>query len=321
MTVSSPEDAPPVASVEPFAKIVIGVIIGVCGSISLASFGIIVYYRDHRVMTMAQGGLLGALTVSCLAVILMSFLVLPTRTAFCRCSGLVLIPISTSISIMTGRLFRVYSTVGRAHRLGKSAISSQIGVRPAGSLILRQSRWAENVVMATLGWIAFSPVLGGSGSGTKRRSSSLRRTTTRGDSIRLIFVLSLPQLVLQLFRVSYYETGLIVEYDEYYQVGRKYCDNGDYTWVRYTGLSLIMAQFLLCLFIAWCSRDLPAVFNETAQIFKAAFVGGLICIPSILLQIFFEFPSTSPNISVRVCEVRVRSGLVELQPNMQSSRL
>jgi hypothetical protein len=300
VAVTSSTNRPEVFAVEKSAKIIVGVIIGVAGTAILFCFGIIVYYRNHRVMTMAQAGLLGWLTVACFFSVLLAFLVLPTRDAFCQYSSLAIIPSSMIPCILIGRLFRVYSTLGKAHRLGKNALSSSS--KPSGrakKLLFRRSRKAEEMIMAVLSFIAFSRFFGKPQKQTRRSSSSLRRATTRNDGIRLILVLSTPQIILQIIRTSLYDSGLILEWDEELMTVRQICDDSGYRWARYTGLTLVLLQYILCLFIAWCSRDLPAAFNETYQIFKAALWGGIFSLSIVLLQIFFDLPSTSPSLSVR----------------------
>lgn len=300
VTVTSQANEPELMMVDKAAKIVVGVIIGVGCAVILWCFGIIVYYRNHRVMTMAQAGLLGWLTASCFFAVLLSFLVLPTRDSFCRISSLTLIPASMTASIMIGRLFRVYSTLGKAHRLGKSVLSTSTNKQ--GKVItslLRRSRKAEDMTMTILSHVAFTRCFGGSESRRRRSSASLRRVTTRNDSIRLILVLSSPQIIVQIVRMSLYDGGLTLQYDDDYTTARQVCDDTGYRWARYVGLTIILLQYILCLFIAWCSRDLPAAFNETSQIFKAAIWGGVISLSIVLLQIFFDLPSTAPSITVR----------------------
>jgi hypothetical protein len=302
VAVLSSSDRPEEVIVGKPAKIVVGVIIGVGCTVILFCFGIIVYYRNHRVMTMAQAGLLGWLTVSCFFAVLLAFLVLPTRDSFCRYSSLATIPGSMIPSIMIGRLFRVYSTLGKAHRLGKSYLSSSTKpgrAKTPTTMMIRQSRKAEEMMMAVLSYIAFSRCFGGPENKRRRSSSSLRRATTRNDGIRLILVLSSPQILLQVINTCLYDGGLTFQYDEELMTAREVCDDTDHRWARYAGLTLILLQYLLCLYIAWCSRDLPAAFNETSQIFKAALWGGVIILSLVLLQIFFDLPSTSPSLSVR----------------------
>lgn len=285
-------ERPEVLIVETTAKILVGLIIGFSCTVILACFGMIVYFRNHRVMTMAQAGLLGWLTVSCFLTAFLAFLVLPTRDSFCQYSSLAFIPASMTVSIMIGRLFRVYSTLGKAHRLGKNEKGGTTRMVP-------RSRKAEEMVMTTLSFLAFTRFFGDSQSRTRRASSSLRRTTTRKDSVRLILVLSLPQVVMQIVRVCLYDGGLIFEYDKDLLTARQICDDTGFRWARYAGLTLVLLQYMLCLFIAWCSRDLPAAFNETSKIFKAAMWGGIIVLATVLLQIFFDLPTTSPSLSVR----------------------
>ena len=73
-TIMEVNDPPETLYVSKQTKIFVGVIIGICSLISLVMFIFIVVHRKHRVMTLAQGGLLAWLTASSFCTIVFSFL-------------------------------------------------------------------------------------------------------------------------------------------------------------------------------------------------------------------------------------------------------
>lgn len=118
------------------------------------------------------------------------------------------------------------------------------------------------------------------------------------DTVRLIIVLSLPQTILQVFKISFYDIRLDFQYDSEFKTGRFVCENTDVRWVIYLGLSLMVAAYMLCAFVAWCARDLPAAFNESTNVFKTAAVSAIVSVVALALQVYLDQPSTSPSASV-----------------------
>lgn len=274
------------------AKVATGVIIGICGTICMVCLVVLYAYRNDRAMTMAQGGLLGLLTMCALLGVLLSFLILPIKDGYCRLSSLCILPIGIIPNVMIGRLFRVYSTLGKAARLGKGSSTTEA----SDSLLLRQSRHAERQVMRVLSFFAFTRPF--RLQKTRRGSSSLRQATTMHDTVRLIIVLSLPLTIIQVLKICFYDIRLDFQYDSDFKTGRFACDNSDAIWVIYLVLSMMVLQYMLCAFVAWCARDLPAAFNESTNIFKTAAISSIVSVVALALQAYLDDPSTSPSVSV-----------------------
>lgn len=285
-------ERPSILYISTYAKVFVGVIIGIYGLICLTCFGVIIIYRKDRAMTMAQGGLLGLLTMCGFAIILLSFLSLPISDGFCRFASSFMIPTSMIPNVMIGRLFRVYTTLGVANRLGRGSSSNQ----QSNSFLLRKSRQAEEHIMKVMSIFAFSRFF--QCKARKRGSSTLRQVTTMNDTLRLIIVLSLPQTILQILKVIIYDIRLDFQYDDEFNTGRFVCDVHESRWTNYVGLTLIIAQYLLCCYVAWCARDLPAAFNESTNVFKTAAASAIVSVIATVLQVYLELPSTSPSVSV-----------------------
>lgn len=285
--------SPSVAYISKEAKIGVGVIIGICGSITLAMFCFIVAHRNHRVMTLAQGGLLGWLTACSFFTIILACFFLPTKDSFCRINTLALLPCTMMANIMVGRLFRVYTTLSKANTLGRNSSSS--GVKNGQK---RRSIITEQRVMAFLGFLAFSQCWRKRNSSGGRNRPSLHQVTTRAEAVRLILVLSFPQCFIQIFSASFYDSTLILEFDESGQTGRQTCDDGGRRWLRFAANSILALQYIFTLLVAWFSRELPTAFNETSQIFRATAVNAIVSLVIIFLQLLFDLPTTSPDMTV-----------------------
>jgi hypothetical protein len=83
---------PTIQTVSQEMKIFLGTLIGAASVVSLFMFFFIVYHRNHRVMTMAQAGLLGWLAAASFVTISFSFLLMPVNDTFCTLNGLLFIP-------------------------------------------------------------------------------------------------------------------------------------------------------------------------------------------------------------------------------------
>jgi hypothetical protein len=299
------KNAPEVLEITDPFKIAIGVVIGIFSAIVLAMIGFIYMYRDHRVMTLAQGGLLGWLAACAFCAITASFLFLPTGDVLCRMRGpLVMIPLTMMGAILVGRLWRVYMTLNVASSLGRSSPKNMDGGgRESRISIVTRSidMVSEQRIMHWLGVLAFSRLFrrkNAHGSSHQHRAS-FRQQTTREDTIRLILVLSLPQIILQVFEASYFDTNVEIDYDDMEQIGRYRCNSSSDGWIMYVGLTVLAVTYILAILVAWYSRDLPTAFNEKDQIFQAAAINGTVCLVGISLLLATDFPTTPPNVTVR----------------------
>ncbi|KAG7338400.1 7 transmembrane sweet-taste receptor of 3 GCPR [Nitzschia inconspicua] len=298
------------------AIVFVSILIGVAGLMTLGMFCYIVVHRNHRVMTLAQSGMLGALAAASCATIIMSFLLMPLYDAFCKLQALLFLPATFMPTILVGRLWRVYTTLSVAHSLGRSpptvssALDEGSGSRKLSSIrqhtresLSKVSKKSEEWVMKFLSLLACSffvqRVEQRRSTPSKRRSIvSLRRTTTRTETLLLIFFLTLPQVVVTLFDVIHYwdTTNLWISYSEDAASGRIECRSR--TWVTFFSGGYLAAMFVLAMYVAWCSRLLPSAFNEKDAVFRAGFISGLIVIIITVALSYSDIPEVSPNLYV-----------------------
>lgn len=224
---------------KPF-KLFVGFLIGICSFITFVMFCLIIQYRNHTVMTIAQAGLLGWLCATALVVITFSFLFLPTRTAFCKISYLLFIPATMLPAIMIGRLWRVYATLEAANRVGRLRFNNMSDTS-AQKKLFEKHRDKEYWLMNFLSSIAFIrfPVCEGNTIKCRRKKEiGPRRTTSWKDTLRLVIVLISPQIILQVFYLAYYQTYVHLQLSVDYKVASQGCYRDGMEWVFYVGYVL-----------------------------------------------------------------------------------
>jgi hypothetical protein len=309
-------DKPYVKEVDQAGKIFAGVIIGVAGIITLGMFCFIVVHRNHKVMTMAQSGLLSALAAASLVTIAFSFVLLPINDTFCEVKELLLIPATLMPTILIGRLWRVYTTLSVAHQLGRginNGSSSMSAESKSGRLssvrqktkakLSQVSRASEEKVMKLLSLLACTPCIQRmerrkSVPGKRRTTSSFRRATTRLETVILIVCLTLPQIVIQIFNLINYENKLEMTFNDDFTAARQSCQSSDDSgWVKLFGSVYLAAMFVVACYVAWCSRNLPSAFNEKDLVFKASLLSGITVIVISVGIGYSELPEVSPNVT------------------------
>jgi hypothetical protein len=288
---------PEITYVETATKVYVGVLIGICCVGILAILGLIVYYRNHKIMTMGQSGLLAFLCGTGFIQIVFSFVLLPVNDVFCRINNLLFIPGTIMPAILVGRLWRVYTTLSAANALGRYIPDSAPAEEDDLSRrIRRASVRTEERVIVTLNTIAFARFWSRSSS-RSRRPSTLRQTATRSDTLTLIFALSSPQFFLQIFAVAYFKSHVVIELTSDGASGHQTCSHAPQNWPLYAGSIMLGLTYMLAFYVAWCSRNLPSAFNEKEQIFRSAFISGLVSFILLGMVAVFDLADADPNVS------------------------
>lgn len=275
---------PHVLNISLWGKLWLGCMIGVCGSLALAMLLYLWWRRDERVLQLAQGKYLAAIALACWIQISCSFVFLPTHRVFCTIFGMVvLLPMTFVASCLVGRVWRVHKTLSLAQTVGR---------RPQVQTV---------AIPVERGLIGFLDILAKFAScrlSLSRRSErrSIRETTSNSETMGLIFMLSLPQLLFQIY-VLVRGRNLVYIQDPHGLVSRLSCDAVG-MWTTAAGLAYMMVIFILALSMAWVSRSLPSAFNEKDQIFRAASIStALACLSMILWQPITD-AKTTPFFSV-----------------------
>lgn len=287
-------EAPEILELSTGYIITMGVILGVffVGEVSVLIF--IIYHRKHQVMKLAQAPFL-ALLMGCSAFTTASctFLLQVTDVA-CNLFGLLLlVPLTMMAAILVGRLWRAYSMLSTILNIGSSGDQ-----KARGENLIRCLAFIVDWRM--LDCCGRSRCSRRSRSGSRRRSTqaALRTAVTDCDLLRLIVILTLPQLVLQILISTLVDRNAEIVFNASEEVGRKTCGAANW-WLPLLGVVYIGILFLCVMMVAWMSRDLPSVFNEKSAIFKAGTVSGIISFLGVSLLLITDSPTTSPNVTVR----------------------
>jgi 7 transmembrane sweet-taste receptor of 3 GCPR len=303
----------------------VSTLICVAGLITLGMFAYIIVHRNHRVMTMAQSGLLSGLAAASCTTIVMTFLLMPLEDIFCKLQGLLFIPATLMPTILVGRLWRVHTTLSVAHALGRgiTTMSSSSGegsgstklssiAQQTRTSLSKVSKKSEEWIMKFLSILACSPCIQRmeqrrSIPSKRRSTNSLRRTTTRVETLLLIFLLTLPQVVVQLYDVITYweDTGVWINRSQDVMAAREICRAEE--WVTFFGAGYLALMFILAMYVAWCSRHLPSAFNEKDAVFRAGFLSGIIVILVTVGLSYSDIPEVSPNLTVSLAAIMIVS--------------
>lgn len=247
----------------------------------------VLWYRKNPVLTLAQAPFLALMIVCGMIVTGTAFVFMPTRNVYCNLRGVVIVlPLTLMAAILIGRLWRVYSIL---------RIALTIGDENNGK---RKRDFGGQRIMDFLSSLAnVHSLVKGDFSGARR--PSLRNTVTDADLLRVLFLLTLPQLILQIIGVSLYRREVEVVFDVDSSVGRTVCDRST-RWPLLAGEIYIGLLFVMTIIVAYASRDLPSVFNEKNAIFITASMNGVVVFFVLAMIFIFERSITEPNVTVSV---------------------
>jgi hypothetical protein len=284
--VADVRDPPNIQRVSSAMIITLSVMIGIFGSLALFMFVFVLYHRNHPVMMLAQGYFLAAMTGACLFEIVATFLFLPTRDSFCALAGpLILIPMTFIAASLVGRICRVYRTLAVAQRFART---------PDGAT---SCDWEDRFIGALFAF-ANLPLNCTKKSKPLRRQSGLRQTATANETISLIFLLTLPQVLVQVIVSALHDRFLEEVLDPLGNVGHVAC-NRNGRWAITSGIAYTAFVYMIAVIAAWVSRSFPSAFNEKEQVFHAASISTILSFVSISMLAIVRNPRTHPDALVR----------------------
>jgi uncharacterized membrane protein len=133
---------------------------------------------------------------------------------------------------------------------------------------------------------------------TESKRNALRTKITNVHLLRVIFLLTLPQIILQVLGISLTSgRELTIVMDEGSDVGILLCDTNE-NWLVFFGALMEGFLFLVAVFVAYVTQDLPSIFNEKEAIFAAASFSGLLLFVVLVLLFVADTNRLSPNVSV-----------------------
>lgn len=264
---------------------VIGVI--VCSSIyALVIFIMMIYISWHRqnpILKLAQAPFLVVVSGCAVLATACTFVYLPLSNMACRLQGVLMsVPMTIMASTLVGRLWRTYSVLSAALQFGRRATEQ-------GNHRTKKQDWLFNV----LGFLANIHVFLLRRNNASEPKSTIRAQVNEATLARLIFVLSLPQLIAQIIGFIVEPQAMGVDLANSGFVSRQVCEIHWFTWV-----GILYLIFVLCLAIAvaWMARDLPSILNEKDAIFQACSINIVLGFVGILCIVLASNPTMNPDI-------------------------
>ena len=298
--------------------------IAIVASVILFLFHQTYKHVNHQVLQLTQGYFLLLFLWAALVATVSSFLVEPKNDAYCQAENFILlIHMQLMYAIIVGRLWRIHSVI--------SPLLVQTLKRREGSggvMLLRMRRWlglrgtsatndgAESANASSLSSSSSSgPLRRGSSRWSKymgstsaqdmrRRSSSLnrpkqlRKQVTAWQLSIVIAVFTLPQVVLQILSLALQPMERTLDMNEDESKGRVICsdDVSLGASLNFYGYLCFCCLILVLLFMAYSTRSLPSLFNETRVIFDLTVTTMALLIVGMVIIIATDSPTTSPVI-------------------------
>lgn len=245
-------DSPEIRSVSEWVLIVSFCCMGVSALVIIGLLYQTVKHSHSQVMSLCQGKFLIVFLSAALGATVGCFLLDPRSDLYCQIAfPVILIPVQLMYSITLGRLWRINAVISPLlleHYRKRSK---------AGRWRLRLVGWLQRLAQIRL--------CGG--------SDGIRRSVTNRQLAIVVVYFTLPQVVLQICALILQPVELAVQWNDDDTSGRFVCDTKvsiassilTYAMINIVGL------ILLLLVMAYNSRNLPSLFNETSAIYDTSF--------------------------------------------------
>jgi hypothetical protein len=206
--------------------------------------------RNAQVFELTQGKFLMAMQV-CALVATCSLVLFKPDDPFCQLSALfIYLPTHMVYAILLGRMWRV-----------RAIISPLLLIT-----LEKKEHWTPKIV----NWVnRFTACTGRQ----NQQQKKIRMKITEYQLARVIFLLIMPQLVVQiLILVVYYDNKMVlidISYDGLVD-GIYTCEYGvfNFSTLHAIAISLIGVEFLMLMLLTHGSKDLPSLFNETKKVWS-----------------------------------------------------
>ena len=257
--------------------------------IGLSSLGLLallwqtVKNYKHQVLQLSQAPFLVLYLVCALIATMSSLLLEPESDFYCFISHpLVLIPLQCFYSISLARLWRI------------NAVVSPL-LRDRFKLSRRQQASAHDI----MGLSSFFERLWERVSSFFTPQQGFRKTVSPNKASWIVFFGTLPQVVMQAIILVVQPRHKMVEYNEDQSTGRCLCDdrhrNRSNDLVPYS-MAILFVLVLVLLVMAYASRQLPSLLNESSVIYETTLVSVFLVILTLGVIEVTDAPTTSPDV-------------------------
>ena len=278
-------------------------VLSILAAIELFFFGSILYYRKHTVMQLSQCSLLAVMVAAATLATVFSFLIIPVNDLRCYLKDpLIFTPVTLVGVILLCRIWRVNSILAPAARIGNKGkkknpfdlilmdilgLLSECNPMTCYRAVCVEGRKCTEINFH----LSFF--------GRKGKNPFLRRSISIENVVWLIAVLMLPQVILQICNLAVPALKMHFGYEmnEPMTVGKCACLRQD-MWSFYLGGVFALIPFIITLLLAFFTRDLPSLFNESNCIFSTARLIFVVLAVGMPLLVLADDPTVSPNVTV-----------------------
>eukprot|EP00980_Cylindrotheca_fusiformis_P013927 scaffold3618_cov129-Cylindrotheca_fusiformis.AAC.27 len=279
-------DPPQVSEVGTAAYVVVYLLIGISAAILAVMIGFTVKYYNTQVMQICQAPFLLLYQIAALMAILCCILFEPKNDVYCNWSlPLILLPVHLHQAITLGRLYRIHTVVS-----------------PLLSTHFR--RIEKRMFFLRLQMAMLSFCLHGR---CKRKDDDhqIRRTVRPRQVVLIIVAWTSPQIILQIVRLATAPFELRIQYLSDYSVGRPTCSAENFMTGGEASPQNVMTlasflwlgvQGLTVLGMAYVSRGLPSILNESRALYSTtvvSFVATAVIFTAVALT---ATPDSSPGL-------------------------
>lgn len=278
----------------PGYEISTSVLLGAAGLFEICLLVGVITFRENLVLKLSQPPFLILLLVCSLAATAACVFYIPKNDVYCNLSSpLTTIPLSMIASILIARGWRIYMILSSALRLSLASSSKRrvYEERFMYALTILAS-WQDLLGEPHIRRQRSSKRLQRRRQSLSSRQHALRKEVKDWQVLQLICSLTLPQVIIQIIILVQYPYQVEIENGE--SSSREICISGHW-WPTCAGILIIFVLFFMAVFVAYICRDLPSLFNEKKQIFKASSINFVVLVFAAAMVALTDFETSSPN--------------------------
>ncbi|CAB9506223.1 expressed unknown protein [Seminavis robusta] len=300
------------------------VIISICAAVQIFFLICTIRYRNDNVMKLSQITPIMLLQLSTLVAIIGTFFYRPMSDWSCIITPpLKFIPLQVVFAIIFGRLRRIITIMAPLMDLKATNDSSALkkGLKNWTTVMMGAPSGIRRVFTDSNGYSSQIPstTTNSEHGATDTANNDTNEPETRGTRISLhvhpkkaarrlrqefsegrlwclIFLVTLPMLIVQIFGLVFYPTKRVLVLNEEESIGRYQCGDKASLQFEFVSLGVLFVTIMVDLYEAQSSNSLPAFFNESKAlstgVFLSLFVMG-VCVAVILVS---KDPTGDPDL-------------------------
>ena len=282
-------------------------LIGLVGIGISALFLLVVKHRKHKVFLLSQGSFLLVFLASGLVATAASFLLNPKTDLYCQLySPLIVIPLQLMVAVVTCRLWRIHTLMRPLMQWAdnhQKILSARGARRAARRWLPKFDSTSGNSSSSQAGSSETKFTVSKRGK-VQSSATSLRRKVTAKHLSIYIFLITLPQVVVQCLIGTISPMSSEIYWNDDMSVGRPRCRSsiGVFNWLPYL---IFFVSVLVLLAVAFRTRNLPSLFNEAGSMFSSVAITVCVAAIGIALILSTHTPTSSPDVGYLVSVVIV----------------